>query len=76
MKVEDWEIIELARNYLDDHKLLCEKVTEKYKDWMLSKRDPHFFIGSTLQFHKRKAKNPYIIIGVFYPPIVCQPALL
>ncbi|PIZ74522.1 hypothetical protein COY07_00525 [Candidatus Peregrinibacteria bacterium CG_4_10_14_0_2_um_filter_43_11] len=69
IKIEDWEIVELARNYLDDLDLLKEKVGEKYKDWMLKKRELYFFMGSTLQFHRRKAKNPYIIIGVFYPPI-------
>lgn len=68
IKIEDWEIVELARNYLDDLDLLKEKVSEKYKDWMLKTRELYFFMGSTLQFHRRKAKNPYIIIGVFYPP--------
>lgn len=76
VKIEDWEIMELARNYLDDLDSLKEKVIEKYKNWMLEKREIYFFMGSTMQFHRRKAKNPYIIIGVFYPPKDNQPAFL
>jgi len=43
------------------------KVKEKYLDSFL-KRDLYFFLGTTKQFHN-VAPNPFIIVGVFCPPI-------
>ena len=31
-------------------------------------KDLYLFVGTTLQFHRRKTPNPFVIIGVFYPP--------
>lgn len=71
MMVEDWEIGMLYRHCLcragNDEAVATAKVKEKYLDTFL-KRDLYFFLGTTKQFHN-VAPNPFIIIGVFYPPI-------
>jgi hypothetical protein len=71
MKIIDWEIGALYRNCLaqaeGDEEVAIEKVREKYARELV-KRDLHLFLGTTKQFHARKAPNPFIIIGVFYPP--------
>ncbi|HLW10971.1 MAG TPA: hypothetical protein VKX35_11245 [Fermentimonas sp.] len=70
--VEDWEIGQLYWNCLSQEKgdeaKALEKVKHKYFDTFL-KRDLHFFMGTTREFHY-VGKNPFIIIGVFYPPKV------
>ena len=32
------------------------------------KRNIHLFLGTNRQWHIRKSPNPFMIIGVFYPP--------
>lgn len=68
--IEDWEIGQLYWNCFDKHKdekVACAKVKQKYFDTFLKKNDIYFFMGTTLKFHN-VGKNPFIIIGVFYPP--------
>jgi hypothetical protein len=71
MMIEDWEIGMLYFNCLwranNDEVVATEKVKEKYLNSFL-KRDLYFFLGTTKKFHNI-APNPFIIIGVFYPPI-------
>ena len=71
MMIEDWEIGMLYFNCLKradyDEQLAIEKVKEKYLT-QFSKCDLHFFLGTTKAFHN-VAPNPFIIIGVFYPPM-------
>lgn len=68
--IEDWEIGMLYWNCLKnsggDEQEAVFKVKEKYFD-LFSKRDIYLFLGTTKQFHGW-AKNPFVIIGVFYPP--------
>jgi hypothetical protein len=70
-KIEDWEIGALFWNclkrYNGDEAKANQKVREKYLDEFVSRKDLHFFMGTTKANHIR-AKNPFIIIGVFYPP--------
>lgn len=73
MMIEDWEIGALYWNCLrradgDESKAL-QKVQEKYLDLFTKKHDIYLFLGTTKQYHIRRAKNPFVIIGVFYPPI-------
>lgn len=66
--IEDWEVGALFWNELDrlgDEKLACESVKNKFFN-ELGKTDLHFFLGTTFPHHKR-APQPFIIIGVFYP---------
>lgn len=71
MMIEDWEIGMLYWNCLsragNNEAIAIAKVKEKYLDEFL-KRDLYFFLGTTKQFHN-VAPNPFIIIGVFYPPV-------
>ena len=70
MMIEDWEIGMLYFNCLrradGDECIATAKVREKYFDGF-TKRDLHFFLGTTKQYHNL-APNPFIIIGTFYPP--------
>ncbi len=74
MKIEDWEIGALYWNcfYRENRNKdkAAELVRQKLND--LCRTDLHFFVGTTLQFHRRKAPNPFIIIGLFYPPVDMQ----
>lgn len=71
MMIEDWEIGMLFFNCLKqaggDEYIAIEKVKQKYFDYFRT-RDLHFFLGTTLKFHNI-APNPFIIIGVYYPPM-------
>ena len=71
MMIEDWELGALYWNMLKkeagDEIRACQKVREKYFDYMVKERDLYFFVGTTLKFHNL-ARNPFIIIGTFYPP--------
>jgi len=33
----------------------------------IQNKDLHFFLGTTREWHTRRAKNPFVIIGLFYP---------
>ena len=71
LMIEDWEIGMLYLNCLEraggDEKPAIEKVRQKYFGEFL-KRDLYFFLFFTLEFHSRRAPNPFLIIGLFYPP--------
>lgn len=68
--IEDWELGALYWNCLADAKgdeeIACQKVKEKYLDYMWCQCDLFFFVGTTKQFHY-VSPNPFIIIGIFYP---------
>jgi len=78
LMIEDWEIGALYWNCLkscecDESKAL-ELVRKKYLTEFLDK-DIYLFLGTTRQYHGW-AKNPFVIIGVFYPPIDNQMSLI
>jgi hypothetical protein len=70
LMIEDWELGALYWNCLEhakgDETIACRKVKEKYFDYMI-KSDLYFYLGTTYKHHN-VAPNPFIIIGVFYPP--------
>jgi hypothetical protein len=70
LMIEDWEIGMLYFHCLEgaggDEKIAVSKVRQKYLN-EFSKKDLHFFLGTTIANHMR-SPNPFIIIGVFYPP--------
>jgi hypothetical protein len=70
LMIEDWEIGQLYWHCLESSKnneeIALEKVKHKYLT-EFQKRDLYLFLGTTRQFHGW-AKNPFVIIGVFYPP--------
>lgn len=71
LMIEDWEIgilyFRCLWNNNGDERIATQKVKEKYFDSFL-KRDLYFFLGTTKKYHN-SAKNPFIIIGTFQPPI-------
>lgn len=76
MMIEDWEIGMLYWNSLKSSSSEAEaiqKVRQKYLDTFIEK-DLYLFLGTTRQWHGI-GKNPFVIIGVFYPPFQNQPEL-
>jgi len=79
LQILDWEIGALYWNCLrgerdrDEAKAIA-KVRQKYLGEFL-KKDLHFFLGTTLQFHSI-APNPWLVIGVFPIPHQSQLQLL
>lgn len=71
MMIEDWEIGALYWKCLKSAEGIeaeaLEKVREKYELEFLKEKDIYLFLGSTKEWHMRRAKNPFVIIGVFYP---------
>ena len=71
LMIEDWEIGALYWNSLSLNEgnvsLALESVKAKYETEFIKKNDIYFFVGTTKQWHMRKAPNPFVIIGVFYP---------
>lgn len=78
LMIEDWEIGMLYWNCLKqtegNESEALKLVRRKYID-EFSNKDLFLFLGTTRQFHGW-AKNPFVIIGVFYPPIDNQIPLL
>jgi len=79
LMIEDWEIGALYWNCLraaegNEAKAL-EKVRQKYEDEFFKEKDLYFFLGTTKEWHTRRAKNPFVIIGVFYPRKELQASL-
>ncbi len=78
LMIEDWEIGALFWNCIrstnGDENTANELVRKRYFNDFVNNKDLYFFVGTTLQFHRRAA-NPFMIIGVFYPPKSDQPLL-
>ena len=78
LKIEDWEIGALYWNCLNqttgDEEAANQLVRQKYFDTFTRERDIYLFLGTTKQFHNI-GSNPFIIIGVFYPPKTRQSSL-
>jgi len=70
LMIEDWELGMLYLNCLKrangSEEKACQDVRNKYYTEFMGK-DLHLFLGTTLAHHKVSV-NPFIIIGVFYPP--------
>jgi hypothetical protein len=80
LRIIDWEIGVLYRNCLRDNsgdeKIACQKVQLKYWDDFAKKKDLYLVLGTTLEFHLKKAPNPFVIISVFPPKHELQTRLL
>jgi len=79
LMIEDWEIGQLYWNCLrksnNDEELALEKVRKQYETNFINNKDIHLFLGTTKEWHTRRSKNPFVIIGVFYPKIEIQSKL-
>lgn len=71
LMIEDWEIGALYWKCLKraggDEQEAIVKVKEKYFE-QFRKLDIYLFLGTTKEHHQKRAPNPFVIIGVFYPP--------
>ncbi len=71
LMIEDWEIGALYWNCLrraeGNEAVALEKVRLQYETNFKNNKDIHFFLGTTKQWHMRRSRNPFVIIGVFYP---------
>jgi len=71
LMIEDWEIGALYWNCLraaEGNKTeALDKVRQRYEKEFIEDKDIYFFLGTTRQWHMRRSKNPFVIIGVFYP---------
>lgn len=80
ISIHDWEIGMLYWKCLQrakgDEKQAIQCVRQKYFDEFITQKDILLFLGTTYQYHRRRAPNPFIIIGVFYPPKTPQMVLL
>ncbi|MDX3917224.1 hypothetical protein [Olivibacter sp. SDN3] len=78
LMIEDWEIGQLYFNCLKKHKsekVALAKVREQYWDNFI-KRDIYLFLGTTKEWHLKRSLNPFVIIGVFYPPVIKEQAAI
>ena len=69
LMIEDWEIGQLYWNCLKNSRNeqeALEKVRQKYEGF-ITHNEIMLFLGTTREFHIRKAKNPFVITGIFYP---------
>lgn len=70
LMIEDWEIVALYRNCInsgDTEQVACQKVREKYMK-LATNNDVYLFLGTIFKRQRMNAANPFIIVGVFYPP--------
>jgi hypothetical protein len=79
LMIEDWEIGALYWNCLKaaegNEKIALEKVRQKYESEFFNEKDIFLFLGTTKEWHMRRANNPFVIIGVFYPKKESQVSL-
>ncbi len=79
LMIEDWEIGALywncCRSAGGDEEVALKKVKDKYEGEFLKDKEIHLFLGTTKEWHCRRADNPFVIIGVFYPKIELQHTL-
>jgi hypothetical protein len=72
LMILDWEIGTLFWNCLrqsdGDEEEAKKLVRKKYFDEFVAQRDILLFLGTHYLFHMRRVENPFMIIGVFYPP--------
>lgn len=77
LMIEDWEIGQLYWNCLEDaqgdQEIALGKVRQQYEKNFLENKDLYFFLGTTKEWHNRRANNPFVIIGVFYPMLPPKP---
>jgi hypothetical protein len=76
MMIEDWEIGALYWKCLKEG-ATAEEAVQKVRQMYLDnfrEKDLYLFLGTTREWHGR-GKNPFVVIGAFYPPVQNQPEL-
>ncbi len=76
MTIQDWEIGALFWNCLQraggNEEQAKLQVRRKYLEEFTTSKDLYFFLGTHQRHHRRNAPDPFLIVGVFYPPKVAQ----
>ena len=79
MMIGDWEIGALYwrqfRKHNGNTELALADVKNKYMNDLVEGRDIHLFVGTNQSWDMKMAPNPFMIIGVFSPPVVLQDQL-
>ncbi|MFO1387708.1 hypothetical protein [Cellvibrio sp.] len=79
MSISDWELGALfwkeLQRFGGDESKAVESVRHKYLVELVNQRNIHFFVGTTQVWDSQNAPNPFMIIGVFSPPLILQSAL-
>jgi hypothetical protein len=79
LSIHDWEIGALFWKSMmqtdGDEDAAKTLVRQRYFDEFIAQKDVLLFLGTTYEFHRRRVDNPFIIIGVFYPPKTQQLSL-
>lgn len=74
LQILDWEIYQLCRKmvrkYGHRQKKLQSLLRAKYLDQLTQTRDVYFFLGTNKYWHIRRSNNPFMIMGIFYPPAI------
>lgn len=76
LTITDWELGMLFRNCRVKYGEVaaCEKVKEKYMSFAKT-RDLYLLLGTQFEWHKKKAIDPYLVVGVFAPPLLNEDQL-
>lgn len=69
-----WEQRQLRKHNGDTDRALKD-VKNKYMNDLVKNRDIHLFVGTNQSWDMKLAPNPFLIIGVFSPPMVLQDEL-
>lgn len=79
MMISDWELGALywrqLRKHNGDTDRALKDVKNKYMNDLVKDRDIHLFVGTNQSWDMKLAPNPFLIIGVFSPPMVLQDEL-
>lgn len=74
LQILDWEIYQLCRKLIRKHGARTKKITgilrEKYFHQFTEDRDLYLFLGTNKYWHIRRSNNPFMIVGIFYPPLI------
>ncbi len=72
LQILDWEIYQLCRKLIRKYGrkkgVIYQHLREKYFNEFTNERDIHLFLGTNKYWHIRRSSNPFMIVGVFYPP--------
>jgi len=77
--ITDWELgalyWKMVKAHDENEKIAVEKVRNKYLNELVNDRDIYFFVGTTLEWDRKNADNPFTIIGIYSPPLVLTGSL-
>ena len=48
--------------------MLLKRLSKNIMMILQKKKNLHFFLGTTLKWHQKRARNPFIIVGTYHPP--------